>query len=228
MEIIAEIGQNHNGSMTLAKELVIAAKENGADVAKFQIFNAKKLFNKKGNRWYKNNLQAELSIDQILELNEVCKKNKIEFMASVFQTEFIKITESINMKRYKVASRSINDTKLLKNIIATKKPIIASLGMWKKNFFPFENLQNVKYLFCVSQYPAPKSKIKFSKKFFEKYDGFSDHTLGLDKAKQSISLGAKILEKHFTLDKNLPGPDHILSILPHELKELHKYRLKND
>ena len=96
----------------------------------------------------------------------------------------------------------------------------------EKKFFPFENLQNVKYLFCVSQYPAPKSKIKFSKKFFEKYDGFSDHTLGLDKAKQSISLGAKILEKHFTLDKNLPGPDHILSILPHELKELHKYRLK--
>tara|TARA_X000001036_G_C20642510_1_gene791706 strand:+ start:1127 stop:1813 length:687 start_codon:yes stop_codon:yes gene_type:complete len=227
MEIIAEIGQNHNGSMMLAKELIIAAKENGADVAKFQIFNAKKLFKKKGNKWYKNNLEAELSIDQILELNDVCKKNKIEFMASVFQTEFIKVTESIKMKRYKIASRSINDNKLLKGIIATKKPIIASLGMWKKKFFPFENLSNVKYLFCVSKYPAPKSQIKFTKKFFKKYDGFSDHTLGLDKAKQSIKLGAQILEKHFTLDKKLSGPDHTLSILPNELKELHKYRLKN-
>ena len=228
MEIIAEIGQNHNGSMMLAKELIVAAKENGADVAKFQIFNAKKLFKKKGNKWYKNNLEAELSVDQIFELNDVCKKNNIEFMASVFQKEFIKLTESIKMKRYKIASRSINDTKLLKEIITTKKPIIASLGMWKKKIFPLNNLHNIKYLFCISKYPAPKSQIKFSKQFFKKYDGFSDHTLGLDKAKQSIKFGAQILEKHFTLDKNLPGPDHILSILPHELKDLHNYRLNND
>ena len=135
MEIIAEIGQNHNGSMTLAKELIIAAKENGADVAKFQIFNAKKLFKEKGNKWYKNNLEAELNIDQIFELNEFCKKNKIEFMASVFQKEYIKVTEKIKMKRYKIASRSIHDNSLLKKIIETKKPLIVSLGMWKKNFF---------------------------------------------------------------------------------------------
>tara|TARA_B100000767_G_scaffold268136_1_gene287915 strand:+ start:9590 stop:10282 length:693 start_codon:yes stop_codon:yes gene_type:complete len=227
MEIIAEIGQNHNGSITLAKELIYAAKENGADVAKFQIFNAKKLFQKKGNKWYKNNLQAELSEDQIYELSDECKKLKIEFMASIFQTEFIKITEEIKMKRYKIASRSVTDTKLINKIIKTNKPIILSLGMWDKDYFPFTKIKKMKYLFCVSKYPAPKSSINFTKSFFNKYDGFSDHTIGIQKAKESIKLGAKILEKHFTIDKKLDGPDHKLSILPKELKILHEYRLQN-
>ncbi len=226
MEIIAEIGQNHNGSTTLAKELIHAAKENGADVAKFQIFNAKKLFSRKGNRWYKNNLAAELSEKQIYELNDECKKVKIEFMASIFQTEFLKITESIKMKRYKIASRSVNDKKLINKIAKLNKPMILSLGMWNKDYFPFKEIKKIKYLFCVSKYPAPKSAISFSKNFFKEYDGFSDHTIGIEKAKQSIQLGAKILEKHFTIDKKLDGPDHRLSILPKELKLLHEFRLE--
>ncbi len=227
MEIIAEIGQNHNGSTSLAKELVHAAKESGADVAKFQIFNARKLFSKKGNKWYENNLNAELSEKQIFELDEECKKVKIEFMASVFQSEFLKITESINMKRYKIASRSVNNKRLVYKIAKLNKPIILSLGMWNESYFPFKEIKKIKYLFCVSKYPAPKSSINFDKKFFNKYDGFSDHTIGIEKAKVSIKLGAKILEKHFTIDKKLKGPDHKLSILPKELKLLHEYRVKN-
>ena len=227
MEIIAEIGQNHNGSITLAKELIHAAKENGADVVKFQIYSAVKLFPKKGNKWYLNNLKSELNKEQIFELNEECKKIKIEFMASVFSPELIKITEAIQMKRYKIASRSVNDSKLINKIIKTKKPIIISLGMWNKNYFPLQKVKKIKYLFCVSKYPAPKSLINFTNIFFKKYDGFSDHTVGIEKAKESIKLGAKILEKHFTIDKNLSGPDHKLSMLPKELNELHAYRLKN-
>ena len=228
MEIIAEIGQNHNGSIILAKELIHAAKENGADVAKFQIYNAKKLFTKKNNIWYKSNLESELSKDEIIELHEECKRVKIEFMASVFSPELVNITEAIKMKRYKIASRSIFDKKLINRIFKTKKPIIFSLGMWNKNHFPYERNRRIKYLFCVSKYPTPKSLITFDNYTFKKYDGFSDHTIGIEKAKESIKLGAKILEKHFTIDKKLFGPDHKLSILPNELNELNKYRLRYD
>ena len=151
MEIIAEIGQNHNGDIKLAKELIYAAKENGADVAKFQIFNAKKLFSKQNNPWYQDNIKAELKIKDIMELNDTCKKVNIEFMASVFDSKFLKLTEKIKMKRYKIASRSIHDKNLVKKILSLKKPTIISLGFWNKKKLPFNRNKNqISYLYCVS------------------------------------------------------------------------------
>lgn len=233
MEIIAEIGQNHNGDIKLAKELIYAAKENGADVAKFQIFNAKKLFSKKNNPWYRDNLKAELSIKNIIELNEICKKIKIEFMASVFDTKLLSITEEIKMKRYKVASRSVFDKKLVSKILSFKKPTIISLGFWNKKTFPFDKLNHsIFYLYCVSKYPTKIKDLSLSKKLFKKVDGFSDHTVGIKSAIKAINFGAKIVEKHFTLDKKMRGPDHQLSITPKELKILSEYsnssKIKND
>ena len=112
VEIIAEIGQNHNGDMLLAKELIHAAKENGADVAKFQLYDAVSLFPKENNPWYEYNCQTELSRDQVTDLNNECQKVGIEFMSSVFDVERIDWLESINVKSHKVASRSIKDASL--------------------------------------------------------------------------------------------------------------------
>ena len=231
MEIIAEIGQNHNGDIKLAKELIYAAKENGADVAKFQIFNAKKLFSKQNNPWYQDNIKAELKIKDIMELNDTCKKVNIEFMASVFDSKFLKLTEKIKMKRYKIASRSIHDKNLVKKILSLKKPTIISLGFWNKKKLPFNRNKNqISYLYCVSKYPTRAQDLSFSKKLFRELDGFSDHTIGIKSTMKAMKLGAKIIEKHFTLDKKLRGPDHKLSITPKELKILTKYKsfLKND
>jgi len=225
MEIIAEIGQNHNGDMVLAKELINAAKENGADVAKFQIFDALETFGKKNNDWYEYNCKTQLSKDDVHYLAEVCEKENIEFMSSVFHSRYIEWLEEINVKRYKIASRSIFDHRLIKNLVALNKPLIVSLGLWNKNTFPEINtLSNVYFLYCVSKYPAQLSELKFNNVDFEKYGGFSDHTLGINAALIAISRGANILEKHFTLDKKLFGPDHEGSMEPDELSQISKFR----
>ena len=104
IKIIAEIGQNHNGDMNLAKELIISAKQNGADIAKFQLFDARKLFKKSNNPWYEYNCKSELSQDDLLVLNEVCEKEGIEFMASVFDVKRIKWLEEISVKTIKVCN----------------------------------------------------------------------------------------------------------------------------
>lgn len=219
--IIAEIGQNHNGDMRLAKELIREAKANGADIAKFQLFDTDYIF-KPDFKWYKEAKQAELTKEQVKELHKECQKVGIEFLASVFDVERVKWTEEIGMRRYKIASRSIYDKELIKAIEKTKKPIIASLGMWKEPEFP--KIQGkVDYLFCVSKYPTLDEDLTGFPEKFDRYSGFSDHTIGIKWAIEAMKRGAKIIEKHFTLDKNMHGPDHKCSIEPHELKELVKY-----
>ena len=131
-EVIAEIGQNHNGDMVLAKELIYAAKEAGANVAKFQLYDAKKLFERKNNDWYEYNCKTELSYVQVQELAEICEKVEIEFMASVFDCIRIGWLEEVGVKRYKLASRSIQEKSLIKEIANKGKPILVSLGMWDK------------------------------------------------------------------------------------------------
>lgn len=225
MEIIAEIGQNHNGDMNLALELIHAAKENGADVAKFQLYDAVSLFPKDNNEWYEYNCKTELSRDQIELLSSECEKVGIEFMSSVFDIERIKWLEDLNVKRYKVASRSIHDDQLIKELCKTKKPLIISLGMWKEDVFPqIQSEADVAFLHCIAQYPASLEDISFGTVSFDKYAGFSDHTLGISAAVVAFSRGAKIVEKHFTLDKKMYGPDHCCSMSPDELKALSTFR----
>ena len=220
-KIIAEIGQNHNGNMSLAKELISAAAEAGADVAKFQIFDAKSLFAPHNNPWYEYNLKAELSFDQISELAAECEKLKIEFMSSAFDTTRVGWLEKLGVKSHKIASRSVGDKELAKAILATKKPIIVSLGMWKDESFPEWLIkEQTSFLYCISEYPTPITKLKLSKVDFSKYAGFSDHSIGTEASFIAMARGARIIEKHFTLDKESYGPDHKGSMVPSELSQI--------
>ena len=224
MEIIAEIGQNFNGDLESAFRMIIAAKENGADVAKFQLYNAKELFTKEGNPWYEYNCKTELSYNDVKKLKQVCDDNNIEFMASAFDSERVDWLEDINVSRYKLASRSINDNVLIDKILKTEKLFFISLGMWYNIQFPEIKSNNVRYLYCISKYPTPFEDLKLSKVDFKSYHGFSDHTLGITASCAALSRGAKVVEKHFTLDTKMYGPDHICSMTPNELLRLSVFR----
>lgn len=224
-EIIAEIGQNHNGDMALAKKLIHQAKEAGADVAKFQLYEARALFPKEGNEWFDYNCSTELSRDQIKMLAQECDKAGIEFMASVFDIERIQWLEDVGMKRYKIASRSIFDTALIDAVAATGKPMIVSLGKWDRSGFPdIKAGGGVHYLYCIAKYPPALSEVHLGKADFTRYAGFSDHTIGTAASIAAIARGARILEKHFTLDKNMYGPDHSGSATPQELAQMCAFR----
>jgi N,N'-diacetyllegionaminate synthase len=220
-KIIAEIGQNHNGDMNLAKEMIHATSEAGADVAKFQIFDAKSLFSSLNNPWYEYNLKTELSFDQISELAAECEKLKIEFMASAFDTTRVGWLEKLGVKTHKIASRSIYDRELAKSMLATNKPVIVSLGMWNSDSFP-EWLTNhqTSFLYCISEYPTPIENLHLRKVDFSKYSGFSDHSIGIEASFIAMARGARIIEKHFTLDKEHYGPDHKGSMDPNELSQI--------
>lgn len=219
MEIIAEIGQNYNGDLGLAFELIKKAKSSGAHVAKFQLFDAKALFTKENNPWYDYNLKNSLSRDDIKQLARACDSEGIEFMASVFDTERVAWLEEVGMKRYKIASRSINDKPLVEKTLTTGKPVLASLGMWNKKEFP-DYQGNIEYFYCISKYPTPRSELCLGKVDFSRYVGLSDHSEGIAAALTANLKGAKVLEKHFTLDKGMYGPDHSCSMTPDELKLL--------
>ncbi|MGE5503348.1 MAG: N-acetylneuraminate synthase family protein [Actinomycetota bacterium] len=220
MEIIAEIGQNHNGDMGLARELIRAAADNGAEVAKFQVYDARALFPRDGNPWFDYNCSTELSRAQIELLARECADAKIEFMASVFDVERVDWLEAVGVRRYKVASRSIADTALWNRLAATGKPVLASLGWWKEPQFPQVPAAAVEFLYCISKYPTPLEDLHLASVDFRRYRGFSDHTVGISAAVAAFALGAAIIEKHFTLDKTMYGPDHEGSMTPDELRTL--------
>ena len=225
MEIIAEIGQNHNGDMGLARELIHAAKDNGAEVAKFQVYDARALFPKEGNPWYDYNCKTELSRAQVEELARVCADCGVEFMASVFDVERIAWLEAVGVKRYKVASRSIREGALGDALVATGKPILASLGWWTEADFPkVAAAQPVEFLYCVSKYPTPLEDVHLAAVDFTRYAGFSDHTIGNMAPAAAFARGARIVEKHFTMDKTMYGPDHECSMTPAELLDLSRFR----
>lgn len=226
IEIIAEIGQNHNGDMDLAKKMIHLASKSGANVAKFQLYDAKKLFPpREENEWFDYNCKTELSFEQVKELSLCCKENNIEFMASVFDTDRVEWLEEINVSRYKIASRSIFDKSLLDRLIKTNKPILISLGKWNSDFLPEIHANNkIDFLYCVSKYPTYLNDIHWKYLDFNKFSGFSDHTIGNTASMVAMSRGAKIIEKHFTLDKHMYGPDHSGSMTPVELSSLVNFK----
>lgn len=228
MLIIAEIGQNHNGDMAMARELITAAKEAGADIAKFQLFDVESVF-PAGDKKNPERKKAQLSREQVQELSDFCQKVGIEFMASVFDTERLKWCEDIGMKRYKIASRSIYDRQLIDAIADTGKDIIASLGMYQDKGFPrIDTSGRVDFLYCVAKYPAYPEDINFLTVDFNEFSGFSDHTIGIEASLIAMARGARIIEKHFTLNKKLRGPDHIISMEPYELRQLVEFSRKCD
>lgn len=221
--IVVEIGQNHNGNMKLAKKLIHKSKECGADIVKFQLFDANKLFSP-DFEWYDYVNTTELSKEQVIYLKDECDKIGIEFFASVFDEERVDWLEEIGVERYKIASRSIHNKKLIDYISKTNKDMIVSLGMWNEVEFPKINTTGkVSFLYCISKYPTMIEDLNLDSVDFTMYDGFSDHTIGLESSKKAIRLGAKIIEKHFTLDKDIYGPDHKGSMIPIEMRELIEY-----
>lgn len=232
--IIAEIGINHNGDMRLAEEMVYIAKECGADVAKFQIYVPGRDGLTQAARRTPTIIKhweaikaTELSFQDVKFLKGVCDVAGIEFFASVFHPDSVGWTEQIGMERYKIASCSIYNEDLAKAIAATGKPIILSWGLYEhqKGYPVLINYPNAwgrtKHLYCISKYPTALEDLDLRKNTFKYcYIGFSDHTIGITASVVAMSLGATIIEKHFTLDRRSPGPDQAGSMEPAELRQL--------
>jgi len=246
--IIAEAGVNHNGDIELAKELVYQAKETGADAVKFQTFKADTLVNQTaGKAQYQKEKAAnsstqyemlkalELRIDDHYILCELASTLNIEFMSTGFDHDTIDFLVTLGVKRLKVPSGEITNLPYLKYIAQTGLPLIMSTGMCTLNevgvaveiVSPFySNPQgHITLLHCTSNYPAAFADVnlKAMQTLATEFDlpvGYSDHTQGLLVPTLAVGLGACVIEKHFTLDKELPGPDHSASMTPLEMKEL--------
>jgi len=217
--IIVECGHNHNGDMFLMRKMIRTVKDCGADIAKFQLYDIRKILSP-DHKWYWDLERGQLSREQWLEVVDLCKQAGIEFLASVFDVERVAWCEEVGVKRYKIASRSIYEKDLIDAVVKTGKPIIASLGMYHEPEFPSFKAD---FLYCVAKYPTLPEDINFNNVDFKKYAGFSDHTIGIEAPLIAIARGARIIEKHFTLDKTLDGADHSGSMTPDELGQLVKY-----
>ena len=235
--VIAEIGVNHNGSVKLAKKLVNKAKKAGADAVKFQSFSAKNLasintpkakYQKKGGNKKETHFdmlkKLELNRKDTLEIFNYCKKKKIEFISTPYDVENARFLKKIGMKIFKTASADISDYFLHEYLSKIKNTVIISTGMSNLeevklciNRYKKKMKKNLIILHCVSCYPAPLNILNLNvldtlKKNFDLEIGFSDHTQGSLASIIAISKGARVIEKHFTLNKNMKGPDHKASM----------------
>ncbi len=213
LTFIAEIGMNHNGNFDLCFELIKQAKLSGANIVKFQLGWR----DKPGeiNRIDKNIIKKLINWAEYFE---------IEILFSIISNEAYQLIKPFDLKKYKIASRTVIDNpKLVKEILKEKKNTIISLGMWRKKKLPFPLKKNIFYMWCLSKYPCePKDLINLPKNFFKsEFTGYSDHSIGIETCLIAISRGAKIIEKHFTLDKsNTTIRDHSLSATPKEFKAM--------
>lgn len=229
--IIAEIGFNHGGDVSLAASMIEAAARSGADAVKFQTFVAEKLVldNVEHFGIIKN---CELSPEAHLQLAQIAKTNGVSFISTPFDSDAVTTLERAQVPAYKVASMDITNHQLLKVIAQTGKPIILSTGMASVSevaeaveTITGQGNQQIALLHCVSKYPTePKDAdlqvIPYLRDIFNRPVGWSDHVLGNAVALAAVAVGARVVEKHFTIDKNLPGPDHALSSDPSELSKL--------
>ncbi len=243
--IIAEAGVNHNGDINLAYKLIDVAKEAGADAVKFQTFKTEKVISKYAPmvEYQRRNLgkdipqhemvkKLELSFDDFEKLKEYADEKGIIFLSSPFDHESIDFLEDL-VPYYKVPSGEIINYPYLKHIASKEKPIIMSTGMATLGEVEraIDTIKSVNprveiyLLHCTTNYPTPFEEVNLRamltlKEAFKLPVGYSDHTLGIEVPVAAVALGAVVIEKHFTLDKNLPGPDHKASLEPDELKAM--------
>jgi len=245
--IIAEAGVNHNGDINLAKKLVAVAVETGADAVKFQNFKAENIVTKKVEKakyqkettganesQYEMLKKLELQESDFKRLAEYAKAKNIIFLSTPYDEQSVDLLDEIGVQAFKVASAEIINSQLLRCIASKAKPIILSTGMANLGEIE-EGLNNIKdqgikeivLLHCITSYPARVAEMnlmvmKTLKCAFKVPVGLSDHTIGITIPIAAVALGACMIEKHFTLDKKLSGPDHRASLDPHELKEMVK------
>ncbi len=213
MKFIAECGLNHNGNLDLTYELIRQASLSGADIAKFQL----------GWRDKKNEIN-NIQPDRIDLIINHCKYMNVDPLFTIVTENAFNMIEPFDLKYIKIASRTVlENPKLIEKILSAGYETIISLGMWDKKELPFGKTDQIDYLWCVSKYPClPSDLIGFPDNFSrDLYSGYSDHTLGIETALLAISRGAKIIEKHFSLDKSdTTIKDHALSASPEEFRNL--------
>lgn len=248
---IAEIGVNHNGDLNLAKEMIDAAAQSGASAVKFQSLKANKLvaeteFSNEisgfglagvktlGDFWKKVSIDDEFHF----QVKDYCDKVGVEFFSTPFDLQSVDLLENLGVSKYKISSGDLTHLPLLKKVAQTGKEIILSTGgsyfeeiSESYNYLKNNSKGKVSLLHCVSLYPTKSEFVNLEaidilKKQFDAEIGFSDHTLGIHLPLAAIAKGATIIEKHFTLDKNMPGPDQAISTSPAELADL--VRLGNE
>lgn len=246
MKTIAEAGVNHNGSLETAKKMVDAAKEAGADYIKFQTFHAHSLVTpqasaadyQKENAGVQNQHEMlkklELKYEDFINLKEYCDKKGIGFLSTPFDLESIDFIASLKPDFMKVPSGELTDLPFLRKMASTHIPVIISTGMATpeeiaKALKPFQKegyqSDDIILLHCTTQYPTPMQDVnllamKTVSESFGHPSGYSDHTLGIEIPIAAATLGATVIEKHFTLDRNMEGPDHKASLEPDELKAM--------
>ena len=244
--LIAEIGVNHNGDMQLAKRMIDAAKASGADAVKFQTFTAEALATQgtpkvayqeartsSSESHYKMLKKLELKRKDHFLLKSYCEKVGIVFLSTPYDIESASfLHEELDISLFKTASADIVDLPLHQYIASTGKPSIVSVGMATLgeiedavNIYQRKGCENLTLLHCVSNYPCRDDSLNLNvmttlKNAFQVQVGYSDHSIGYEAAVLSVGFGARIIEKHFTLDKNLEGPDHLASSTPQEFTEL--------
>ena len=243
--LIAEVGVNHNGNMETAKQLIDVACSAGTDAVKFQTFKPEALVTEKAPlaAYQRGNGNAEVSQHDMLAaiqlkykshatLQSYCNKKFIEFLSTPFEEESADFLDDLGLPAFKIPSGEITNTPFLEHVARKGKPIILSTGMSSLSevetaIVSLENsgLSEIIILHCVSQYPAPYAEVNLRametlKHAFGYPVGFSDHTEGTEIATAAVSLGACLIEKHFTLCKSMKGPDHKASLEPDELISL--------
>jgi len=250
--IIAEAGVNHGGDMNVAKQLIDLASDAGADAVKFQTFKAEHLIlnNVKKAPYQEKTTDStesqfdmlknlEVSKEQNIELKKYCNEKEIIFLTTPFDEESLIELDELDLPAYKIASTDTTNLPFLEKIAKKGKPIFFSTGMSYLSEVQMALETMSKYnkdiilLQCTANYPlqdheANLSVINTYKKHFDILIGYSDHTVGVGAAVFSIPMGAKVVEKHFTLDKSLEGPDHDASLSPLELREFVKMVKKVD
>ncbi|MGB3242579.1 MAG: N-acetylneuraminate synthase family protein [Candidatus Omnitrophota bacterium] len=241
--IIAEIGSNHDGKLMQAKKLIRQAAEAGADAVKFQSFSAEGLLSRmkpdEKGKWsqnpaYEKIKELELKGEWHRKLSTYAKKCDVIFMSTPFDEEKAKLLNSVGVPAFKIASGDMNYFQLLKNVAGFKKPVILSTGMAtikevekSVNVIRAAGNRKIILLHCTAAYPSSYGdvNIKAMQTLGKKFGlpvGLSDHTEGIEVPVAAAALGANVIEKHITLDRNLKGPDHHFAITVDELKEMIK------
>ena len=245
--IIAEAGVNHNGDIALAKQLIDVAVESGADAVKFQTFIAEEIILQKAPKaeyhiettgddntqsWFELLKSQELNREQHIELMAYCKSKNIIFLSTPYDWPSIDMLDELNVQLFKVASSDANNLPLLRYMAKKGRPIILSTAMSNLDeiqksvqLIKNEGIDDLVVLQCTGSYPAPadQANIHAMHHISERCDvavGYSDHVPGFNTAIVAVALGACVYEKHFTISRDLPGPDHRTSLEPEELKEL--------